>query len=81
VFSAGDFTQSTRSESLVMRDSRRGIYKRLVLQDGKMRGVVLYGDTTDGSWYFDLINEARDLGALRDQLLFGKGGMTAGGSA
>ena len=39
-----------------------------------MRGAVLYGDTADGSWYFDLINEGRDVGALRDTLLFGKAG-------
>ncbi len=72
LFSAGDFRGNARSESIVFKDLKRGIYKRLVLEDNKVRGAVLYGDTQDGPWYFDLINEGRDIGPLRDQLLFGE---------
>jgi nitrite reductase (NADH) large subunit len=71
VFSAGDLQGGESSESLVLRDPRRGIYKRLLIEDNKVRGAVLYGDTGDGSWYFDLINEGRDVGPVRDTLLFG----------
>jgi nitrite reductase (NADH) large subunit len=71
VFSAGDFAERRGRESLVLRDPKRGVYKRLVLENNRIRGAVLYGDTRYGSWYFDLINEGRDVGALRDQLLFG----------
>ena len=55
-----------------MRDPRRGVYKKLLIEDNKVRGAVLYGDTVDGNWYFDLINQGRDVGALRDTLLFGE---------
>lgn len=72
VFSAGDYLGSERSEMLVLRDARRGVYKRLVVEDGRVRGAVLYGDTRDGRWYFDLINEQRDIRPLRDRLLFGE---------
>jgi nitrite reductase (NADH) large subunit len=71
VFSAGELQGGAGQESLVMRDPRRGVYKRLLLKDNKVRGAVLYGDTLDGNWYRDLINEGRDVGALRDTLLFG----------
>ncbi len=71
VFSAGDYAERLSSESLVLRDPKRGVYKRLVLENNRVRGAVLYGDTRDGSWYFDLINEGRDISALREQLLFG----------
>jgi len=83
VFSAGDYAAGAGRESLIMRDAKRGIYKRLVLEDNKVRGAVLYGDTRDGNWYFDLINEGRDIGALRDQLLFGEppGNAVPAGSA
>ncbi|HEY6457778.1 MAG TPA: nitrite reductase small subunit NirD [Steroidobacteraceae bacterium] len=74
VFSAGDLQGGATSESLVLRDPRRGIYKRLLIEDNKVRGAVLYGDTGDGSWYFDLINEGRDVGSVRDTLLFGPTG-------
>ncbi len=59
-------------ESLVLHDPKRGVYKRLVIEDGRVRGAVLYGETADGSWYFDLMNEGRHIEDLRDQLLFGR---------
>jgi nitrite reductase (NADH) large subunit len=72
VFSAGDFEDRPGRESLVMRDPGRGIYRRLVIEQGRMRGAVLYGDTRFGSWYADLIRSASDVGPLREQLMFGE---------
>ena len=71
VFSAGNFDAGPGSESLVLRDPKRGIYKRLVISDGKIRGAVLYGDVRDSGWYLDLMNEGRNIHAFRDELLFG----------
>ena len=62
------------SESLVLRDPKRGIYKRLVIENDRIRGAVLYGDIRDSGWYFELMNEGRDIRALRDELLFGEAG-------
>jgi nitrite reductase (NADH) large subunit len=72
LFSAGDFIGSTQSEALVLKDPKRGIYKRVVIEDNKVRGAVLYGDVKDGPWYFELMTQGRDVGALRDKLLFGE---------
>ena len=72
LFSAGDFLGGPRSESLVLRDSKRGIYKRIVIEDNKVRGAVLYGDTRDGAWYCELMSQGRDVGPLRDKLIFGE---------
>jgi nitrite reductase (NADH) large subunit len=71
VFSAGDIIGGPRSEALVFNDAGRGVYKRVVLEDNKVRGAVLYGDTRDGPWYYELMLEGRDVGPLRDHLLFG----------
>lgn len=72
LYSAGDFIGGESSEDLVLRDPRRGIYKRLVLQGGRLVGAVLYGDVQDGPWYFDLIQTGQPVAALRQRLLFGK---------
>ena len=72
LYSAGDFIGGEGSEDLVMRDPRRGMYKRLVLQGGRLVGAVLYGDVQDGPWYFDLIQSGAPVGAMRQRLLFGK---------
>ena len=71
VFSAGNFAAGPGSESLVLRDPKRGIYKRLVIERDKIRGAVLYGDVRDSGWYLELIEEGRDIQAFRDELLFG----------
>ncbi|MDR5808158.1 FAD-dependent oxidoreductase [Caballeronia sp. LZ019] len=72
LYSAGDFIGGGDSEDLVLRDPRRGVYKRVVLQAGRVIGAVLYGDVKDGAWYFDLIQNRTDVSHLRGRLLFGK---------
>lgn len=72
LFSAGDFIGGPSSESLVLRDARRGVYKRVVIEDNKLRGALLYGDVKDAPWYAELITANRDIGALRDHLLSGR---------
>jgi len=72
LYSAGNFIGSSDSEDLVLRDPRRGIYKRLVLQGKQLIGAVLYGDVKDGPWYFDMIQQRTDITAIRHQLVFGQ---------
>jgi NAD(P)H-dependent nitrite reductase large subunit/NAD(P)H-dependent nitrite reductase small subunit len=71
LYSAGDFGATDGAEALVLQDHRNGIYKRLVIRDNKLRGAVLYGDAKHGSWYFELMSDGRDIGGMRDTLLFG----------
>src|SRR5690606_36638735 len=80
VFSAGDFDGGDEAEDIVMRDAARGVYKRLVLRDDKIVGAVLYGDTTDGSWYFDLLRKKEDVSEIRDGLIFGQAFALGGGA-
>jgi nitrite reductase (NADH) large subunit len=72
VFSAGDFSGGEGVDELVLRDPRRGVYKRLLLRDNRIVGSVLYGDARDGNWYFELMAQGRDVTPLRDRLLFGR---------
>ena len=72
LYSAGDFIGGQDTEDLVLRDPRRGIYKRLVLKENRVVGAVLYGDVKDGPWYFDLIQNETDISSRRHQLLFGQ---------
>jgi nitrite reductase (NADH) large subunit len=71
LFSAGNVTAVDGEESLRLTDVARGIYKRLVIERGRVRGVVLYGDTSHAAWYADLIDSGRDVQELRDELLLG----------
>ncbi len=71
LFSAGDFAEKDGREDIVFRDPGRGIYKRLVLEGNRIVGAVMYGDTADGTWFFNQIKDAADISDLRDTLIFG----------
>ncbi len=71
LFSAGDFAESDTREDIVFRDPSRGVYKRLVIENDKLIGAVMYGDTADGNWFFGLIKDGTGIAPMRDTLIFG----------
>ncbi|MDB5763840.1 MAG: NAD(P)/FAD-dependent oxidoreductase [Herminiimonas sp.] len=72
LFSAGEFMGGEGTEEIVLSDPIGGVYKKLVVKDDKLVGACLYGDTVDGSWYFKLLREGRNIGEIRDTLMFGE---------
>jgi nitrite reductase (NADH) large subunit len=72
VFSAGQFAGGEGCEDMVFRDAGRGVYKRLVLKDGRLAGAVMFGDAVDGNWYFDLMRARTDVSDIRETLVFGQ---------
>jgi len=72
LFSAGDFMGGRDAEEIVLSDPGHGVYKKLVIRDDKLVGACLYGDTVDGSWYFKLIRQGRNIHDIRDRLMFGE---------
>jgi nitrite reductase (NADH) large subunit len=72
VYSAGDFAGGVGREEIVLQDNQAGVYKRLILKDDRIIGAVLYGETADGPWFFDLLRQGTDTTAMRDMLIFGQ---------
>jgi nitrite reductase (NADH) large subunit len=71
LFSAGDFSDGEAREDIVFRDPARGIYKRLVIEENRLVGAVMYGDTADSNWFFQLIKDGTDIEEMRETLIFG----------
>ncbi len=71
LFSAGDFAEGEGREDIVLRDPSKGIYKRLVIEDDRLIGAVMYGDTADGNWFFQLIKDGTEIEEMRETLIFG----------
>ena len=76
LFSAGDYLGDETTENLILLDEKVGIYKKLVIYDNKIIGMVLYGDTADASWYLKLLKEHTDISDLRNKILFGKSALS-----
>ncbi|MCB1897153.1 MAG: NAD(P)/FAD-dependent oxidoreductase [Zoogloeaceae bacterium] len=71
VFSAGNFSGGEGTEDIVLHDPGAGVYKRVVLKDDAIVGAVMYGDTKDGAWYFQMLKDRQNVAEIRDHLLFG----------
>lgn len=72
LFSAGNFIGDESTEEIVMQDVASGIYKKVVLKDNKIHGAVMYGDTVDGAWYFQLLRDQTDVSDFRKALMLGQ---------
>ena len=70
VFSAGEFNNPD-DEVMCSKDHALNTRKRLSIRDNKLVGAVLFGDSTDGLFYFDLIKNETDITQMRKTLLFG----------
>lgn len=72
LFSAGDFIGNDTTDEILMHDAAGGVYKKLVLKDDRLVGAVMYGDTKDGAWYFQMIRDGKNVADIRDHLMFGQ---------
>jgi nitrite reductase (NADH) large subunit len=81
LYSAGDFAGDAETDELTFKDAARGVYKKLIVRDDRIRGAVLYGDTLDGAWYFQLMRDGTSIADFRENLLFGQAHMGDSGTA
>jgi nitrite reductase (NADH) large subunit len=72
LFSVGNFLGTPNSECIYYRHTQQGIYKKIVIENNKIIGVVLYGDTQEGPFYHELLEAQTDIQAIRPYLMFGK---------
>ena len=72
LFSVGNFSGTDSSENIFYRHKQQGIYKKIVIENNKIIGVVLYGDTQEGPYYHELLDSKTDIQTIRPYLLFGK---------
>ena len=71
VFSMGDF-EGEGAEAILLEDEGAASYRKLVIRDNRLAGVVLFGDTADALWYRDLVRRGAPITPLRAVLAFGK---------
>ncbi len=79
LFSAGNFSGGEDCGELTYHDTTRRIYKKLVVRDGRIDGLVMYGEVTDSAWYLDLMRRCEDITPFRDAAIFGQAIVTAMG--
>ena len=71
LFSVGDFADGDDHEDIVFHDPGQGIYRRIVLQNNKIIGAVMYGDTSNSNWFFGKLKSGENISDIREALIFG----------
>ena len=68
LFAAGDIDPAGARKSVIVRDPDRHVYKKLVLEGGRIVGAILYGDVEDQKRVLRAIETRRDLGDVLDRV-------------
>ena len=72
VFSAGEIEAPEHAETVVMSDPGLGLYRKLIIGDGKLLGAVFVGDIAEQGWCKTLIRTGEPIADHRDDLMFGR---------
>ena len=72
LFSVGGFLGDETSEDIIFIDYALNIYKKLVIKNDLIVGVLMYGDTTDSAWYLNLLKDGVKISSIREHLIFGQ---------
>lgn len=69
LYSCGELAPQPNDEVLVYQDHALGDYRRLLLREERLVGVVLYGDVSAGNALFDALKAGTLLTRIREGLL------------
>ena len=72
VYSAGKVLVEQGDREMIIRDERSHIYRKLIISDGVITGVVLFGDVNSGNGYFDLMMAKENVDSLLPNLVVGE---------
>ncbi|WP_330165393.1 NAD(P)/FAD-dependent oxidoreductase [Methylomonas sp. LL1] len=70
LFSIGDFEGDAGCQQQVLVDHALGVYRKIILKNNVIVGMIMYGDTSDSAWYLNLIKNKINIAAIRDRLIF-----------
>ncbi|ARD45009.1 FAD-dependent oxidoreductase [Colwellia sp. PAMC 21821] len=71
LFSAGDVEVSEGSQCFTLLDNKALIYRKIMVKNGKISGIVLFGDVSSGMAYFDLMQQEVIVNTMMPELLMG----------
>jgi nitrite reductase (NADH) large subunit len=72
LFSAGDFNGQDDCQTQMLTDPALGVYRKIVIKNDRVAGIILYGDTRDSHWYLNLIENQTNIADIRDHLIFNR---------
>lgn len=81
LFSAGEILDDPSSKAIKVHNDYDGVYKKILIRENRIVGIVLYGETGDSTRLFRMLTKKEDVSAMTNiDLLQTPGGEEAAGS-
>jgi len=61
LFSGGKIHEDDQTEAIIVHDQFAKKYKKILITDNKIVGIVLYGDASDGNRLFNMLKKQADI--------------------
>ncbi|MBB5174035.1 nitrite reductase large subunit NirB [Texcoconibacillus texcoconensis] len=74
LFSAGKIHEDDTTDAIVVHDAVGNEYKKVLVSDNKIVGIVLYGDASDGTRLFSMLKKGTDISDLETATILQKPG-------
>lgn len=84
LYSAGEILDSPTTKSIKVHNELDGVYKKILIRDNKIVGIVLYGDTKDSTRLYKMLSTQEDISGMTSVSLLHTGtgsGSGCGGEA
>ena len=72
VFSAGEVEDRPGLRRICICDPGAKVYRKLLLENGRIRGIVLFGDVSSGNHYFELMQSGDPIPDVPERFIFGQ---------
>ncbi len=78
LFSAGEIGEDPEAKSIKVHNEFDGVYKKIVIRDNRITGIVLYGETKDSNRLFRMLTKREDVSGMTSVSILEAGGCCSG---
>lgn len=64
LFSAGEIFEDETTKSIMVYNEYEGLYKRVLIRNNRIVGIVLYGDTKDSTRLYRMLTKKEDISGI-----------------
>lgn len=80
LFSAGEIYENQTTKAIKVHNEWNGVYKKVLIRDRRIVGIVLYGDTKDSTRLFRMMTQKQDISDMAEIVFLQAPGQEASGN-
>jgi nitrite reductase (NADH) large subunit len=80
LFSAGEINDDATTKAIKVHNEFDGVYKKILIRNQQIVGIVLYGDTKDSTKLYKMLTQKEDISGMTSISLLSQGSGCCGGA-